>query len=60
MAKYIVTICKTETYTTKIEVEADTPAQAESFGIRDAQELMFYWHFIESDMETSAELQEDE
>lgn len=60
MAKYIVTVYKTETYSTEIEIEADTPAQAEDFGAKDAQQLMLDWYFIESDLEANAELQEED
>jgi nicotinate-nucleotide pyrophosphorylase len=50
MPKFIVTIVKTETYSTDIEIEAPTLAQAESMAEDDAQRLTLDWNYEESEL----------
>lgn len=49
MPKFIVTIVKTETYSTEIEIEAPTLAQAESMAEDDAQRLSLDWSYEKSE-----------
>lgn len=60
MAKYIVTVYRTETYSTEIEVEANSFIEAEDLGIEEAQKYMLDWQFTESDIEAYPALREDE
>jgi hypothetical protein len=45
MPKYIVTVIKTDTYSTEIEIEAETLAQAESMAEDDAREKDLDWSY---------------
>jgi hypothetical protein len=45
MPKFLVTVYKTETYSTEIEIEAPTEAQAESMAEDDAQNRALDWGF---------------
>lgn len=50
MPKFIVTIVKTEAYSTEIEIDAPTLAQAESMAEDDAQHLSLDWHYEDSEL----------
>jgi|SanBayMetagenome_1026888.scaffolds.fasta_scaffold414329_1 hypothetical protein len=60
MPKFIVTVYKTETYSTDIEIEAPTLAQAESMAEDDAQHLSLDWHYEDSELTCYADLIEEE
>lgn len=60
MPKFIVTIVKTETYSTEIEIEAPTLAQAESMAEDDAQRLSLDWHYEESEFTSYGEQIDEE
>ena len=60
MPKFIVTIVKTETYSTEIEIEAPTLAQAESMAEDDAQRLTLDWHYEESELTSYGEQIDEE
>lgn len=49
MAKFIVTVIKTETYTTDIEIKARTLAQAESMAEDNAQTRPVNWRYRETE-----------
>jgi hypothetical protein len=55
MPKFIVTVIKTETYSTDIEIEAPTLAQAESMAEDDAREELLNWKYAETDWESFGE-----
>ena len=60
MPKFIVTVYKTETYSTDIEIEAPTVAQAESMAEDDAQRLNLDWSYEESDFTCYGDLIDEE
>jgi hypothetical protein len=60
MPKFIVTIVKTETYSTDIEIEAPTLAQAESMAEDDAQRLTLDWNYEESELTSYGEQIDEE
>jgi nicotinate-nucleotide pyrophosphorylase len=60
MPKFIVTVFKTEFYTTDIEIEAPTLAQAESMAEDDAQRLSLDWHYEESELTSYGEQIDEE
>lgn len=49
MPKFIVTVIKTESYSTDIEIEAPTLAQAESMAEDDAQTRPMDWSYEETE-----------
>lgn len=49
MPKFIVTVIKTESYSTDIEIEAPTLAQAESMAEDDAQTRPVDWSYEETE-----------
>jgi len=60
MPKFIVTVYKTEIYSTDIEIEAPTLDQAESMAEDDAKRLSLDWHYEESDFTCYGELIDEE
>ncbi len=60
MPKFIVTIVKTETYSTEIEIDAPTLAQAESMAEDDAFRLSLDWHYEESELTSYGEQIDEE
>jgi hypothetical protein len=55
MPKFIVTVIKTETYSTDIEIEAPTLAQAESMAEDDAQTRPVDWSYEETEWSSFGE-----
>jgi hypothetical protein len=49
MPKFIVTVIKTESYSTDIKIEAPTLAQAESMAEDDAREELLNWKYSETE-----------
>jgi nicotinate-nucleotide pyrophosphorylase len=60
MPKFIVTVIKTVVYTTDIEIEAPTLAQAESMAEDDAQRLTLDWDYEESELTSYGEQIDEE
>lgn len=60
MPKFIVTVIKTEFYTTDIVIEAPTLAQAESMAEDDAQRIKLDWHYEESEFTSYGEQIDEE
>ena len=60
MPKFIVTVYKTETFSTEIEIDAPTAAQAESMAEDDAQRLNLDWSYEEADFTCYGELIDEE
>jgi hypothetical protein len=60
MPKFIVTVYKTEIYSTNIGIEAPTLDQAESMAQDDAQRLSLDWSYEESDFTCYGELIDEE
>jgi hypothetical protein len=60
MPKFIVTVYKTETFSTEIEIDAPTVAQAESMAEDDAQRLSLDWHYEDSELTCYGDLIDEE
>lgn len=60
MPKFIVTVYKTGTYSTDIEIEAPTLDEAESMAEDDAQRLSLDWHYEDSELTCYGDLVDEE
>jgi len=60
MPKFIVTVYKTETFSTDIKIEAPTLDQAESMAEDDAQRLSLDWHYEDSELTCYGDLIDEE